>query len=105
MVTLAEKQLLRTLASQYMDYAALPVHKQKRDLWKALNRGRMQRPMVVIDQLPWTELSVDPFLTCRVSDPFWRGIELQLRRTLYQWMHLPVDMVLEPFSDVYKRQV
>ena len=97
-----ERELLRTLASRYMEIATLPVQAQKRDLWKALNRSRMERPMVVIDQLPWNELNTDGSLTCRISDPFWRGIEWNLRSTIYKWEHFPVDMVVEPFITIPK---
>ena len=101
-LTKDERELLRTLASRYMEIATLPVQAQKRDLWKALNRSRMERPMVVIDQLPWNELNTDGSLTCRISDPFWRGIEWNLRSTIYKWEHFPVDMVVEPFITIPK---
>lgn len=97
-----ERELLRTLASRYMEIATLPIQARKRDLWKALNRSRMERPMVVIDQLPWNELNTDGSLTCRISDPFWRGIEWNLRSTIYKWEHFPVDMVVEPFIIIPK---
>ena len=97
-----ERELLRTLASRYMEIATLPVQARKRDLWKALNRSKMERPMVVIDQLPWNELNTDGSLTCRISDPFWRGIEWNLRSTIYKWEHFPVDMVVEPFITIPK---
>jgi len=77
------------------------VQKQKIELWKALNRGRMQRPMVTIDQLPWPELACDE-LRCRAADPFWRGVEDDLRKSLYKWRRFPVDMVLDPFISVPK---
>ena len=95
-LNLREKELLRELAKQYMEIAVLPEQSQKRELWKALNRSNMERPMVVIDQLPWNELNTDGSLTCQVADPFWRRVEYALRRTLYQWRHFPVDMVVEP---------
>lgn len=95
-LNLREKELLRELAKQYMEIAVLPDQSQKRELWKALNRSKMERPMVVIDQLPWNELNTDGSLTCQVADPFWRRVEYALRRTLYQWRHFPVDMVVEP---------
>lgn len=97
-----ERELLRTLASRYMEIATLPIQARKRDLWKALNRSKMERPMVVIDQLPWNELNTDGSLTCRISDPFWRGIEWNLRSTIYKWEHFPVDMVVEPFITIPK---
>ncbi|MDR2688117.1 MAG: hypothetical protein LBB75_10220 [Oscillospiraceae bacterium] len=96
-----DKEILRALAGEYMSYAALPVQKEKIALWRALNRGEMARPMVTIDQLPWDELACEE-LACRVEDPFWRGVERDLRRTLYKWRHFPVDMVLDPFIAVPK---
>lgn len=63
-----DMNVLRQLGEQYMSIAALPVHKGKVELWKALNRSRVQRPMVVIDQLPWNELNINDELTCLVED-------------------------------------
>lgn len=93
-----EIEILRTLAQKYMEYASLPRQAETRSLWYALNRRQMQKPMVLIDQLPWNELSAaDPFLTCVVQDPYWRRVENDLRMTIYKWEHLPVDMVLPPY--------
>jgi len=36
--------------------ASLPVQSEKLRMWKALNRRCMERPMIAIDQLPWSEL-------------------------------------------------
>jgi hypothetical protein len=93
-------QVLRDLLHQYMAIATLPVHQEKMDLWKALNRSRMQRPMVCIDQLPWVELGGSGELTCHVEDAYWRTVEQDLRRKIFQWRHFPVDMVLEPFITI-----
>ena len=65
-------------------------------LWKAVNGLHPQRPMVAIDQLPWHELAEDPLLVNRCADPFNRGLEIDLRRTLYRWEHMRADMVVEP---------
>ncbi len=101
MLSQHEKEILRALAGEYMAYASLPIQNEKIALWKALNRGRMQRPMVTIDQLPWPELMCEE-LTCQVADPYWRGLERELRQTLYKWKHFPVDMVLDPFISIPK---
>ena len=95
-----ERNLLRELGSRYMEAAVLPVQKEKINLWKALNRGEMQRPMVVIDQHPWNELNEGGVLTCQIADPYWRGVEDQLRKKLYAWENFPVDMVLDPFISI-----
>jgi hypothetical protein len=93
-------QVLRELGARYMEYASLPIQQKKVDLWKALNRGKMERPMVVLDQYPWDEMNQGGELTCLVKDPFWAWIELGLRRDIYQWEHCAVDMVLEPYITI-----
>lgn len=94
--------VLRELGKEYMEAATLPVQKQKIELWKALNRGKMERPMVAIDQLPINELNVNGELNCLVQDPFWKNIEFELRFALYRWRHFPVDMVLDPYITIPK---
>jgi hypothetical protein len=97
-----EIEVLRELSKKYMQYASLPIQKEKMELWKALNRSEMQRPLVAINQLPWNELNIDGKLDCVIKDDFWRNIEQNLRRTIYQWENIPVDMVLDPFIVIPK---
>ena len=96
-LTAQEKEVLRTLAKQYAEYASLPVQKEKKELWLSLNRGQMQRPMLMIDQIPWNEMDVDGSLQCQVQNPYWIGVERGLRQTLYKWKYMPADMVLDPY--------
>ena len=97
-----EALLLRELGERYMAYASLPAQKEKLNLWKALNRLSMERPMVVIDQVPWQELeALDPdALQLKIIHPYWRGVEQNLRRSIYQWENFPADMVLEPYITI-----
>lgn len=97
MLSNQDKEALRALAGRYMAAATQDRNGERVQLWRALNRGAMQRPMVVIEQLPWHELNGTGELDCTVQDPYWRGVELGLRRELYKWEHFPVDMVLDPF--------
>ena len=99
-ITQNEKEVLRKLASRYMEIASLPAQREKMKLWKALNRGKMQRPMVVLDQLPWHELNNEGELTILSQNSFCRGLEWDLRSTIYKWEHFPVDMVVEPFITI-----
>ena len=96
-VTNEDKQVLRELALKYMSYASLPVQDETRSLWYAHNRREGVKPMVLIDQMPWNELDVDGFLVCKVSEPYFRNVEWNLRMLIYKWEHLPVDMVLNPY--------
>lgn len=92
-----EIAVLRELAHKYADIAALPVQSEKRRLWLKLNTLHMERPMVLIDQIPWNEMDVDGSLVCRVQDKYWRNVENNMRTTIYKWEHMPADMVVNPY--------
>ena len=94
--------IVRELAARVADIAALPVQEEKRTLWRRLNARDPARPMVMIDQVCWNEMNVADELTPRCADPECRGYEEQFRRTLFQWNHFRVDMVVEPFVRVPK---
>ncbi len=92
-----DRDTLRTLAARYMTYALSDRNNEKRELWRALNNMHMQKPMITIDQMPWHELDVDGSLVCTVENPYFRGVEWNLRTEIYKWEHLPADMVLNPY--------
>ncbi len=92
-----DRETLRYLASRYMSYAITEKNDEKRELWKALNDMHMKKPMLNIEQIPWDEMDVDGFLTCTVENTYFRNVERTLRRLIYKWEHMPVDMVLNPY--------
>jgi len=89
-----DKDILRCLAEQQAEIAALPVHKEKAELWRKLNRLEPVRPLVWINEIPWNEMNVDGELTLEAIDPWAQGLETGLRRLLYQWKHMPGDMIV-----------
>lgn len=95
-MTAADLPILRELAREIAEIAALPVQQERIRQWKALNALRPERPMVLIDQVPWDEMDVDGELALRTEDPFHRRLETGLRRQLYQWRHMRADMVVLP---------
>ena len=97
-----DREIIRTLAAQVAEIASLPVQEEKRRLWRKLNAIEPERPMVMVDQVCWNEMRVDDELTLQCADPELRQYEGYLRRTLFQWRHFPVDMVVEPFVRVFK---
>jgi len=97
MLSKEDVAVVRELAGRVAEIAALPVQEEKRALWRKLNAREPARPMVMIDQVCWNEMNVGDELTLRCRDAECRGYEDDLRRTLYQWKHFPVDMVVEPF--------
>ena len=54
-----DKTILRRLAEQWAAIAALPVHKEKAELWRRCNDLEKVRPMVWITEIPWHEFSGD----------------------------------------------
>jgi len=97
-----DREVLRELASRVAEVAAHPVQAETIAGWTALNGLRPVRPMVAIDQLPWHEMDVDGELTLAAEDPFCRGLEAMLRRTLYAWRHLRADMVVRAVIEIPK---
>lgn len=97
MLNQQEMDILRGLAEEYAQIATLPEQNARRAMWLKLNSLNMERPMVLIDQIPWGELDVDGSLTPRVKDPYWSAVESELRQTIYKWRHMPVDMVVNPY--------
>lgn len=94
--------VIRELARQVAEVAALPVQEETRRLWRRLNGLRPVRPMVTVDQVCWNEMNLNDELTLRCTDPEIRGYEGHLRRTLFQWRHFPVDMVVDSFVRIPK---
>ncbi|NLG50894.1 MAG: hypothetical protein GX552_12375 [Chloroflexi bacterium] len=97
-----DRNILRELAKQVAEIAALPVQQETIAAWKALNSLNPIRPMFMIDQIPWHEMDVDGELQLRTEDQWAQGIETRLRRIIYSWKHMRADMVVEPFLDIPK---
>jgi len=96
-LTEAEKDILRSLASDVAEIAALPAHREKAGLWQKLNDLDSARPMVWINEICWNEMNVNDELTLRCENRWARDQEQELRRLIYQWRHLPADMVVNDY--------
>ena len=92
-----DKEILRSLAGQVAEIAALPVQREKARLWQKLNDLDSERPMVWMDEVCWHEMNVNDELTLQAGHPWAREQERDLRRTLYRWRHMPCDMVVSDF--------
>ncbi len=103
----ADVAIVRELASKLAEIAALPVQAERIREWQALNALRPERPLVMIDEIPWHELATPGVpgadeLVMRTTHPFARQLEATFRRELYRWNHARVDMVVEPYVDIKK---
>jgi hypothetical protein len=92
-----ERSVLRQLVFQQAEVASLPVHKEKAELWRRLNQLESVRPLVWINEIPWHEMNVDGELTLQTIHPWAQQLETRLRRILYQWRHMPGDMVVNDY--------
>lgn len=90
-----DREILRRLAGRIAEIAQLPVQKEKAEMWRRLNQLEPVRPMVWINEIPWHEFEDDE-LKLQTTHPFARQLEAGFRRTIYQWEHMPADMVVEP---------
>jgi hypothetical protein len=94
MYTPSDRQILRDLAQQVAEIAALPIQAERRALWKAHNALQPGRPMLLFfPEGSWRELLPDGVLQC--EDAGARGIEWNLRARLYGHAHFVDDTVVE----------
>ena len=98
-LSVSEKDILRRLGAEIAANGSLPVHQEKSRLWQKMNDLQQERPMVWINEIPWHEMNVNEELTLRTSHPWARDLEQSLRRTIYQWKHLPCDMVVNDYLE------
>lgn len=97
---MTDQEILRELASAYMEAANEPVNAERRKRAYATNGLQAVRPLVWIHELPWHELNIDDALTLRCEGALAREIEQFLRRSLLQWRYFQADMILEPYYPV-----
>ena len=95
MISVSDRNVIRGLASQWMDLAALPVMADRKRLWKAVHDLKAIRPVILVEA-DWIEGFVaESELACQ--DPFLRSVERKLRVALRQAEELGDDLVVEPY--------
>ncbi|NQU42518.1 hypothetical protein HQ520_04480 [bacterium] len=90
-----DRDVLRRLAAEQAEISALPVNRERAELWRRTNQLEAVKPPVWINEVCWNELSQEIELDAQCVDPWCRGIEIGLRRLLYQWKHFPGDTVVD----------
>lgn len=97
-----DKDVLRGLGERIAEIGARDQKSGKPALWTALNDRRSKRPMVWINEIPWHEMNVDDELILRCEHAWARELEQSLRRTIYQSVHMPGDMVVNDYIECPK---
>ncbi len=86
--------IVRELAHRVAEIAALPVQKERRDLWKSHNSLHPVRPMILIfPEGGWSEIMPESVLQCQ--DQTARGVERELRQRIHYHEHFSDDTVIE----------
>ncbi len=94
-VSQKDRDILRKLGERKASAAALPIQETRKQMWGRLNNLDPVKPMVWLNEVCWHEMNYGDELTLQTEDAFCRGVERDLRRTLYQWDHMQADMVVE----------
>ncbi len=100
-LTQTEEKVLRDLVRKVAEIASLGVHKEKARLWQKVNDLESERAVVQFREVPWHELNVNDELTMRIPrEHLWaHALEWELRHVIYQWKHMPVDMVVPNYLE------
>jgi len=91
-----DKAILRDLGKKYADIASLPTHEKTKTEWDKMNSLKSGRTMVWINEVCWNEVNINGELDLKTSTIFAQRIEQELRRRIYEWEHIPCDIVIDP---------
>ncbi len=96
-----EVERLQSLGRQIREIAELDIQEENRKLWRAVNDGKMIRPVILARDYPVVLLregpdKIDPI----IEDPYWRRKEMEMLLTIYEWNHLRCDRIVEPYINV-----
>jgi len=94
-----DKTILQRLASEIAEYVVMPQNDERKLLWAKLNQLESSRPMVFINEIPWHEMNINDELTLCTKGCWAQELEAELRRTIYQWKHMQVDMVVSNYIE------
>jgi len=98
-ITKEDIKILRELGKQKMEIAQGLIQQENITLWTGTNDLKMTKPPVFINEVPWHEMNVEDELTLRAQNPFCKQLELELRKELYTWKHMPGSMVINPYIE------
>jgi hypothetical protein len=100
-ITKKDKYIVRELAQQVAEIAALPEQGFRRQLWASHNDLKSKRPMILVfPEGSWEEIITEGNLLCEGDEA--RTIERQLRMRVYYYEHFQDDTVIEKDWIVHK---
>ncbi len=95
-----ERQIVRELAQQVAEVAALPIQQERLDLWRRQNRMDLCKPPVLVYiEDAWEEFV--PPETCQCEHESARRLEIDFRRRLWAFEHIRDDRPITAEVDTY----
>jgi len=92
--------ILRELAKELAEIAALPIQSERAELWRSLNSLSPKRAAILVEaQGGWDQLVPDSVLKCR--DIGFRSWELVIRRRIWAFHNIPDDKPVTNNFDVW----
>ena len=101
-MAILKRIFIRNLASKYFEIANSDENLRNMMAHKKMNDLQGERPIVLIDEMPWHELNIDHELDLNCADPDFREVEWFFKSQLYKWKHIRCDMVVRPYYAVKK---
>ena len=96
MVADRDRQVIRSLASKWMELAQQPVMGERKRLWQAVHDLKMIRPVILVETCMMVDEFVPPAeLQCEA--PFLRNVERTMRIEIRHAEEIGDDVVLEPY--------
>jgi hypothetical protein len=95
-VSRKDREVLRELGKKTAEIASDPKNEARKELWTRMNQLEDGKPMVWMNEVCWNEMDVDDELKLMTGNDFCQRIEIELRQNIYQWKHMPCDMVMDP---------
>jgi hypothetical protein len=101
MASTSDRKILRDLAKQVAEIAALPVMEKRRQMWMRHNQMQAERPLILVfPEGAWRELL--PESECKCTNMSARAKEFDLRARIYAQDNLHDDSVTEALWNVPK---
>ncbi len=90
----SDRTIIRELAKQYAELANSEEQQRSHLRMKDSNDLKIVRPPVLIDEIPWHELTSDPDLVCWCEDSLARRTEWFFRRSIFQKKFFRCDILM-----------
>lgn len=96
MVSSKDRQVIRTLASKWMELASQPVMAERKRLWQAVHDLKQVRPVILVETCMMVDEYV-PISELQCEDPLLRNVERHMRIETRHAEEMGDDIVLEPY--------